>query len=265
LDERRLNIYKCNSCFHTFTIFPIESAKCNYDDDYYDKVHKNWFDNTNYRFFKFIYEEIIRLLGDKQIQLLEVGCGRGDFLKYIAANNSTAKLFGIDLKYNKHPRIHFIKGDFLEKEIEMRFNIVCSLAVIEHIENPHLFTKKLNKLLQPDGFLFIMTVNNNSLIYKIARFLNRIGVHTAYDRLYSFHHLQHYTNQSLKKCMEMNGFDILLQKNHNYSLKAVDVPEGNFLIKKMYKLLVWIIFIVSEPFGCGGLQTVLCRKRSVSL
>ena len=157
-----------------------------------------------------------------------------------------------------------LKGIFFKKQIEMKFNIICSFAVIEHIENPHLFIQKLNKLLQPDGLLFIMTVNNNSLIYKIARFLDRIGMHTAHDRLYSFHHLQHYTNMSLKKSMEMNGFDVLLQKNHNYSLKAVDIPAANFLIKKMYKFLVWVVFIASAPFGWGILQTVLCRKRIVT-
>ncbi len=260
LKESRLNLYRCNSCLHTFTVIPKRKEK--YNDDYFLKTHKNWFNNPNYRLFDFIYRKLLKLLGNEQIQLLDVGCGKGDFLKYIAAKNSTAKLFGIDLTYNQHPRIHFIKGDFLKEKIETKFNVICNLAVIEHVDNPHLFVQKLNNLLQFGRFLFITTIDSNSLIYRIAELLNKVGMHTAHDRLYSFHHLQHYTNQSLKTLMQMNGFDVLLQKNHNYPMKAVDVPESNFLIEKTYKLLVWLIFLLSVPFKWGMLQTIVCRKRN---
>lgn len=260
LKESRLSLYRCNSCLHTFTAIPKEKEK--YNDDYFLKAHKNWFDNPNYRLFDFVYKKLLELLSNEQIQLLDVGCGKGDFLKYIAAKNSTAKLFGIDLTYNQHARIHFIKGDFLKEKIETKFNVICNLAVIEHVDNPHLFVQKLNKLLQFGKFLFITTINSNSLIYRIAGLLNKVGIHTAHDRLYSFHHLQHYTNQSLKTLMQMDGFDVLLQKNHNYPMKAVDVPESNFLIEKMYKLLVWLIFLLSVPFKWGMLQTIVCRKRN---
>lgn len=261
LRESRLSLYKCNSCLHTFTVIPKEKQE-KYDDDYFLKVHKNWFNNPNYRLFNFIYKELLKLLGNEQIQLLDVGCGKGDFLKYIAARNSTAKLSGIDLTYNQHPRIHFIRGDFLEEKIEIKFNAICNLAVIEHVDNPHLFVQKLNSLLQPGGFLFISTINSNSLIYRIARLLKKVGIRVAHDRLYSVHHLQHYTNQSLKKLMEMNGFDLLLQKNHNYPIKALDVPESNFLIEKFYKFVVWLVFLLSSALGCGTLQTIACRKRN---
>ncbi len=237
-----------------------------YNDDYYLKAHKNWFNYPNYRLFNFIYKKLLKLLGNEQIQLLDVGCGKGDFLNYIAAKNSTAELFGIDLTHNQHPRIHFIRGDFLqekiEEKIETKFNVICNLAVIEHIDNPHLFVQKLNSLLQPGGFLFISTINSNSLIYRIARMLKKVGIRVAHDRLYSHHHLQHYTNRSLKRLMEMNGFDLLLQKNHNYPIKALDVPKSNFLVEKFYKLVVWFIFLVSSALGCGTLQTIICRKRN---
>ena len=263
LKESRLYLYRCNSCLHTFTVIPKEKEK--YNDDYFQKKHKNYFANPQYGLFDFVYEELLKLLGNEQIQLLDVGCGTGDFLKYIAARNSTAKLFGIDLIDlidNQQPRIHFIKGDFLEEKFETKFNVICSFAVIEHIDNPHLFVQKMNNLLQSGGFLFIQTINNNSLIYRSARVLNEVGIRSAHDTLYSFHHLEHYTNQSLKTLMEMDGFDVLLQKNHNYPVKAVDVPESNFLIEMSYKFSVWLIFLFSAPFGCGMLQTIVCRKRN---
>ncbi|MFH1540238.1 MAG: class I SAM-dependent methyltransferase [Elusimicrobiota bacterium] len=266
LMESRLNIYRCNSCLHTFTDIPKERQE-KYDDDYFLKTHKAWFNNPNYELFKFIHKKLLKLLVKEDACLLDIGCGKGDFLKYILEKNSRAKLFGIDLVFNQHPGIHFIKGSFYDLKKEdfgTGINVICGLAVIEHVDDPHLFVQKLNSLLELGGLLFIMTVNNNSLIYRIARFLNRVGMHAAYDRLYSFHHLQHFTNQSLNTLLRMNGFEILLHKNHNYPMKAVDVPESNFLIEKVYKLFVWLIFLLSSVFGCGIYQTIICRKRNSS-
>lgn len=265
LMENRLNIYRCDSCRHTFTDVSKEKQE-KYNNDYFLKMHSAWFNNPNYRIFDFIYKELLRLSGKEQLRLFDIGCGKGDFLKYISAKDSTAKLFGIDLVYNQHPGIHFIKGSFYDleaKKFETKFNVICSLVVIEHIDNPHLFMQKVNSLLEFNGLLCIMTMNNNSLMYRIARLLNKVGIHTPHDRLYSLHHLQHFTNQSLKKLVEMNGFDILLRKNHNYSMESVDVPESSFLIEKMYKSLVWLIFLLSSAFGCGTLQTIVCKKKSI--
>ena len=262
--ESRLNIYKCDFCLHTFTDIQ-EGKQEEYNDDYFQKTHKAWFNNPNYELFDFIYNRLLKLSGKEEIRLLDVGCGNGDFLKHVVRKNPAAKLFGIDLVHNQYPGIHFIKGsiyDLKKKDFKAMFNVICGLAVIEHVNDPHLFTQKLNSLLEPNGLLFIMTVNNNSLMYRLARYLNKIGVHTAYDRLYSIHHLQHYTNQSLKKLMEMNGLSVLLQRNHNYPMKAVDVPESNFLIEKIYKLIVWTIFFISSVCGCGIYQTIICRKVS---
>lgn len=258
-EENRLNIYKCNSCSHVFTAIQKEKQE-KYNEAYFLETHKGWFNNQDYKLFDFIYTKSLKLLKGKQIKLLDVGCGKGDFLKYVREKNPAAKLFGIDLISNKYPRIHFIKGDFLEKKIKSKFNIITNIAVIEHVDNPHLFVRKLNNLLEPGGFLFIMTINNNSLMYLISRFLNKLGIHMAYNRVYSHHHLQHYTNQSIKKLMEMNGFKVSLQKNHNRPMKAVDVPGNNFLIQKIYKSLVWTIFLLSGVFGSGIDQIIVCKK-----
>ena len=259
LTESRLNLYRCNSCFHAFTLISKEKQET-YSEDYFLKKHKNWFSNPDRRLFDFIYAKLLKFLEKRQIRLLDVGCGKGTFLRYVAKKNPAAKLFGIDLVDNQCPGIHFIKGDFLEEKIEGKFNVICSLVTIEHVNAPHLFVKTINDLLEAGGLVFIMTINSNGLIYRLARLLNKVGIHIVYDRLYSSHHLNHYTNQSLRKLMQLNGFDVLLQKNHNYSMRAVDVPEGNFLIEKICKFSVWLVFLISSIFKCEYLQTIVCRK-----
>jgi 2-polyprenyl-3-methyl-5-hydroxy-6-metoxy-1,4-benzoquinol methylase len=260
LKENRLNLYFCNSCLHTFTGFPKQVEK--YDEEYFMSEHKKWFDNPNYELFDFIYDEAVKRLGGDPVHLLDVGCGTGDFLKYIVNKNESSKLTGIDLIDNQHPGVLFLKGSFLEENLDAEFNVICSLGVIEHIDTPKVFVKKTNDLLRPGGLLFIMTINNDGFIYRIARLLNKLGIHFAHDKLYSFHHIQHFTNRSIKTLVEKQGFDVLIQKNHNYPIKAVDVPKSNVVFEKIYTFSVWLIFLLSAPLGGGMLQTVVCRKRN---
>lgn len=260
LRDSRLNLYRCDFCLHTFTDVP-KGKEEKYDYDYYMKTHRNWINNPNYPLFNFINEELLRLFNKKPIRILDVGCGDGTFLRYLSARYPTAETSGIDLKANKHPGINFIKGDFLNIDIKTKFDAIRSLASIEHMSDINLFVKKIYTHLEPNGVAFIMTLDENSLIYRIARILNKVGIRMAYNRLYSFHHLHHFTRYSFRKLLENNNFEVLLHKNHNYPIKSVDVPESNFLFNKILKLLVLLIYLLSGPFGKGVQQTIVCRRK----
>ena len=260
LQERRLSVYRCASCSHVFTSIPKEIQE-KYDEDYFIRFHRKWFNNPNLKLYDFMISEALKLnVSKKNPVLLDVGCGNGAFLKHVLKRAPNFKLYGIDLISNKHPHITFMKCDFMAENVELDADIVCALAVIEHVDNPILFVRKIKKLLNSNGLVFVMTINNNSLLYRIARILNKIGMHAAYDRIYSHHHLQHYTNKSLRKLMEMNGFEVLMQKNHGRPLKSVDVPEGSFLLQNSYLAAVSFIFLISGIFGSGIDQTIMCRK-----
>jgi len=262
LTDSRIGLYKCNNCSHCFTEVPYEKKE-QYDNDYFLETHKNWFNNPDYRFYNFVYVTILELVSKKCFRLIDVGCGKGDFLKYLRKINPGIELYGIDLIDNQHTGINFIKGDILDNLIEDKFDVIFSLAVIEHIDKPNLFIEKIKELLSSQGVAFLVTINSNSLLYRIARFLDKIGVHSAYNRLYSCHHLNHYTNRSLKTFMELNGFEVIKQRNHNYHLSAVDIPEGCFIKKRMHLFAVGIIFYLSSLFGNGMLQTMVCRIKNI--
>lgn len=266
LKDKNFSLYHCNFCQHTFSDILKEKQE-KYGGDYFIETHRRWFANPNYKLFNFIYSHILRFReNDKELKLLDIGSGNGDFLKEIEKKDSKIKLFGIDMSENEYSyrdsQISFIRGDFLLDDMGDDFDIAVSLAVIEHIDDPTLFVQKINKLLKVGGFVYVMTVNENSLVYIIARLIKKIGMRSAFDRLYSPHHLQHFSNESLKKLMELNNFEVVVQKNHNYNIKAVDVPESNIFIKIIYRVSIGILFFLSKPLGLGILQTIVCRKRS---
>ncbi len=257
--DRQNNLHMCLSCSHTFKNIPNEKQE-RYLEDYFIENHKNWFSYPNYRLFKFIYKEIANHIGNRRLNLLDIGCGKGDFLRYLKETDSNVELYGIDLAQNQCPGIHFISGDIYNTSLKMKFDVVCALGVIEHVDSPHLFVQKIKNFLLPGGLVFIMTIDNESLIFKTARFLKKIGISSAYDRLYDTHHLQFFTKRSLKTLMELNDFETIFAKNHNYPLRAVDLPKTTLLMKKLYLCAVGLIFILSSVFGNGILQTVMYKK-----
>lgn len=260
IQDGHLGLYRCRRCAHSFKNISKEEQE-QFSDEYYLQTHKNWFSNPDYRLFDFIHVKILELAPDRKVRLLDVGCGKGDFLKYLNHTNFKIDLHGVDLTHNQYPGINFIEGDFLKEKIGMRFDVICSLAVIEHIDSPLLFIRKINNLLLPDGLLFIMTVNDDGLIYKIARLFKRMGIDSAYSRLYGHQNLQFFTNRSLRAILKTNGFDVILQKNHNHPLKAVDLPKANFVTTQLYRIFLRIIFPLSAIGKNGLLQIVICKKR----
>ena len=106
----------------------------------------------------------------------------------------------------------------------------------------------------------LSTINSRSLIYRIARILNIFGLSAAYNQVYGEHHLQHYTNSSLKYLLEKNGFKVIIQNNRNYPLKAVDVQVTNLWIKRLYLLAAGVIFALQALTRTGITQVLVCKK-----
>ena len=193
---------------------------------------------------------------------MDVGCGNGDFLKFFANYRKKTALYGVDIaRLFEDANISFMHGDFNTMELKQNFDVVTSLMAIEHMENPVLFTKNIFSALGREGIAVVATINSNGLIYRLADLLKALGIMGPYDRLYDHAHLQHYTNASLKKLLENCGFEILLQRNHNFPLAALDVPKSNAVLEAVYRAGVAAVFTLTAVFGGGMMQTIICRKK----
>jgi 2-polyprenyl-3-methyl-5-hydroxy-6-metoxy-1,4-benzoquinol methylase len=255
-------MYRCGTCRHSFTLITDEK-RVRYTDDYYEEKHANWFNNPNYRLFDFVYSTVIRPIKKRDIRLIDVGCGKGDFLKHIQRRDPGLQLYGFDLSGNSYPGITFIKGDFLKDPCQMKFDVICSFAAIEHVDDIGLFVEKLKKMLLPGGVVVITTDNTGGLFYAFARLMKRVGVATPYYSLYELAHLQHFTNRSLKALMERSGFEVVAHRNHNYPVKAIDMPRMHPAISAAYILgAKTVFFLTNRSFGI--LQTIVCRTKAQS-
>ena len=129
----------------------------NYIDVVYDEKVRPY---TKYplQLCKYLSHRFKMKRGDK---LLDIGCGRGDFLKGF-------KDLGLDvcgLDYEKsHSQILKdieIKCSNIESDLfhfdDNVFDVIFSKSVIEHLFNPENFMRECYRILKPEGRIIIMT------------------------------------------------------------------------------------------------------------
>jgi 2-polyprenyl-3-methyl-5-hydroxy-6-metoxy-1,4-benzoquinol methylase len=254
------DLYRCRACTHCFS-HPDSILEAEpYTTEYFDEHHQRWFAHPNIALFATIARGL-----PKGASVLDVGCGRGDFLKYLRRTRPDLKLTGIDLSLNSPvPGIHFLQGDFLTTPIGGHFDAVVSLAVIEHVVDVQAFVIRLKQLTKPGGRVTVMTLNESSLVFALARTGKRLGISLAFDRLYSRHHLHHFTRNSLRALMQEYGFEIEFDVTHNAPLAAIDIPMTNRMVNTILRSGMWVLCHVGNATGRAYLQTVSCRNRVVA-
>lgn len=135
--------------------------------------------------------------------LIDLGCSNGLFLD--CAKKRGWNVFGTEfdpdcIKSNNEKGIKVFKSDNLPSELfEIKFDIVTSFEVFEHINNPLNEMNLIKSLLRRGGVLYITTPNFNS----ISRFI--LG--KKWNIIEYPEHLTYYTPRTLNRIVEKNGFD----------------------------------------------------------
>jgi len=244
-------------------------SQAEYSADYFTEQHRNWFANPNTRLFARIARSIETRwpagtadeAATNPLKVLDVGCGPGDFLKYVHERRPSWALVGVDYGLQPAvPGIRFIKGDICELDLNETFDVIVTLATIEHVPNARRMVAKIAELLRPGGLVFAMTVNSSGLLYRSARGLAAVGIRGPFDRLYSAHHVHHFTRPSLRRLFESAGLVTRMQWQHNIPLKAVDFTATSRLQKLLFQMGVAGCFAVGHVICGCYLQTLVCAK-----
>jgi SAM-dependent methyltransferase len=257
------NLYRCPSCDHCFSDPASIGEQEQYGPDYYDDTHRNWFENPNLKLFRRLHAVITSY--QPQVRILDVGCGRGHLLKYLQERSPSWQFTGVDLgAMPSLPGIEFRHGDAFAMDFGRPFDVVISIAVIEHIIDVHGFVRKLRGLCVSGGLVILLTVNDRSLTYGMARLLRRCGLSGPFNRLYSKHHVNHFNFHSLRQLLQDHGLEVLETIRHHSPLAAIDVPAKNPLIASALRGCAWSLFQLERLTGRTFLQTVICRATPAS-
>lgn len=110
-------------------------------------------------------------------KILELGCHKGHLLNELF-QNGYKNLDAIDIKdlreyENLKKYTKFFELDLNKKLLPFQnnsFDLLYSLQVLEHLENPHFFARECRRVLKPGGKLIISMPHGHNLASKI-RFL----------------------------------------------------------------------------------------------
>ncbi len=113
-------------------------------------------------------DEFIRLLekGRPSAKLVDLGCGSGQFTLRCADRIATSNIWGVDvldecLVAAETKGIVAVKND-LNKRLDFSddfFDVAVSNQVIEHLIDIDTFVKEIYRILKPNGYAVISTVN----------------------------------------------------------------------------------------------------------
>ena len=197
---QKLYLFKCTKCNFVFDQRVPSSQELN---DYYSLYSysdlKPVSPQTLNSFNKLLdFFEQYRDIGN----ILDLGCGQGDFL--VEARKRNWNVYGseysssaTDLCEKRGITMH--KGDLIKNIFgNIKFDVITSFEVIEHINNPNDFMSVVNHKLQEKGLVYCTTPNFNSLLRYFEKDRFKMIVYPI--------HISFYTKASIKYLGKVNNF-----------------------------------------------------------
>lgn len=163
---------------------------------------KNWNESTkgtanNYWKENFL-KPLISLMPDlKDKEVLDIGCGNGEIIGEVY-NQGVKCVFGIDIDeqaIQNCKELNVGKGIFLKKGnaenipfSDESFEVVYSIGLLEHFENPSKFLSEAKRVLKPNGELLIAIPNGKCLIRELKL---KIKPSNIWERKYDWKQLNY--------------------------------------------------------------------------
>lgn len=168
------------------------------NENFYNSLQKfGWY----YQDEKYEYEFVSKLIKENQ-HVLEVGCGKAAFSKYL---NKSIKYTGLDfsVEAKKMAEINGIKieNDSIHEfaKRKKKYDVVCSFQVLEHVSRPYEFIESSLACLRRKGLLVIAVPSESSFV----RFAKNSILNMPP------HHISRWTDKSLFSISKIFSIDVV--------------------------------------------------------
>lgn len=172
-------------------------------------------------------EDLVLSLLDTAETLLDVGCSDGSLI--LKARNIFKEIYGIDISQSRINNAKQITAEKFPNDRDIHlsvcninnkidfpddlFDVVTSIAVIEHIFDPYFVVGEIHRVLKKDG-IFIVNVPNIAYIkHRIRLLFGHLPVtSSAYNWKeigWDGGHLHYFTRKTFCKLLQECGFEII--------------------------------------------------------
>jgi SAM-dependent methyltransferase len=218
-DKKYCICLNCNLIYTSPTVKPHI-----FDKLYENSIVGSFFQgNNNKNNIKIkVFKKIAINFLKKDDNILEIGSGNGVLLKFLSKKYKKKNLLGIEpskkiydfFKKNKYFKIRNI---FLNKlSDKKKFNFIIMDNVFEHFEYPSKCLKKISKILQTNGLIYIAIPNSKKL--------NIIQNDP-------FNHTCNYNINNIKILLNNNNFKILKHYQNYNQIYLVAKKQKNRLLR----------------------------------
>lgn len=225
------------------------------DEFFYRTLSQAW--KEYYRDWRWEYDLLMPLM-ESSHSVLEVGCGRGYFLRGI---ENRVKL-GTGLELNRQAIENKVtKFEVRTSTIEQvardsggKFDVVCSFQVLEHVTNPAEFIRSCLECLKPGGMLALSTPN--------IEFMPHVEQRDAFDL--PPHHMGHFSEDVYRNIARYFNVEVrsIFKQPRYFSGETVTQNTRQNLIYRIYNAIArkaysYIYRLAKEP---GANILVVLRK-----
>ena len=197
----KINLYGCKNCSFVFNA-DFDSKSVDYSSDY---------DNTQeysryfLRYIEKLGKKLIKKYDLKNKSVLEIGCGKGGFLK-ILYQNGVKDIVGFDPSYvegDQQIDKLVVKKYFSLKFCKRKFDFIICRHVLEHIPQPSRFISSC-----------VSCLNDGGIMYFEFPSLEWIVKHRAFFDFF-YEHCNYFTKKSVITLFSKFGFKNII---FNYGL-----------------------------------------------
>ena len=230
------------------------------------------FSATFNAFNRTIAEELVRNYDIRAKTVLEIGCGKGEFLSLICEAGDNRGI-GYDPSFiparaSSKPNIRFVREFFTEQTRESAPDLLCCKMTLEHIGQTDRFVRSARAVVNREGSLIFFQVPNVDRILSESAFWDVYYEHCSYFSAISLEHLFTRTGFTVKRIWTgygdqylmilaspaEQGADTAACGDADGIARIVDMC-GRFSATVAYSRAAWLSRL--RKWAAGGRRTVL--------
>ncbi|PAF53127.1 hypothetical protein BKH42_07500 [Helicobacter sp. 13S00482-2] len=209
------------------------------DNDFYNSLNQlPWYymeEKNEYQYAKNFIKD-----SDK---VLEVGCGKAAFAKFLCTKDYTGLEFSTQAKklaLQNGVNIENISIQEYSSKYPESFDVVCSFQVLEHVSNPREFIKSKLKILRGGGAMIIAVPSEESFLKDCVNGILNMPPH----------HTSRFSDKSLENIAKI--FDLKLRDIYHENIQPEHID--------MYKSIQWAKKFLPTPMIDKGVMRKFINK-----